>query len=237
MSEGFRVGVMTMHTRNVALSAGVALLLYGARSYFRNWGTTKEERRMRLPGDDLMRQPVLQTTEGAWIEQSAAGVWPWLVQMGQDRGGLYGHELLENSLGMRHQNADRIHPEWQHLEPGDVVRLAPKGWMGLSEGVALSVTEVIEEQAIVLHAAPPALPWETVWSLHLIPHWEDRCRLLVRTRVGLRHPGEVLVAELAGPITALMTRGMLRGIRRRAQHAPSLWSPASSAAKQEVRGS
>jgi hypothetical protein len=210
---------MTMYGGRVMLASGSALLLYGARRYFRNWGTAKDECVMRLPGDELMRQPVLQSTEGVSIELSVAEVWPWLVQMGQDRGGLYGYELLENSFGFQHRNADRIHPEWQQLEAGDVVRLAPRGWLGVREGVALTVAEVIEEQAIVLHVVPPGLPWETVWSFHLLPHWDDRCRLLVRTRVALRHPGEVLLAELAGPVIALMTRGMLLGIRRRAQHA------------------
>jgi hypothetical protein len=210
---------MTRRGRRVTLAAGAVLLLYGAQRYFRNWGTTKEECRMQLPGDELMKQPVRQSTEGVWIEQSAAEVWPWLVQMGQDRGGLHGYELLENSFGLQHRNADRIHPEWQQLESGDTVRLAPKGWLGLREGIALTVVDVIEEQAIVLHVAPPNLPWEAVWSFHLIPRWDDRCRLLVRTRVGLRHPGEVLLAELADPATALMTRGMLLGIRRRVETA------------------
>lgn len=210
---------MTMHGRQLTRAAGLALVLYAARQYFRNWGTTKDECRMQLPGDDLMGQPVLQTTEGVWIDLPAGEVWPWLVRMGQDRGGLYGAEQLENSFGLQHRNADRIHPEWQHLEVGDLVRFAPRGWLGVREGVTLTVADVIDGEAIVLHAVRPALPWETVWSFHLLPRWDDRCRLLVRTRVALRHPGEVLLAELAGPVTALMTRGMLRGIRQRAQHA------------------
>jgi hypothetical protein len=198
----------------------LALLLYGSRKYFRNWGTTKEESRARLPGDELMGQPVLQTTEAVWIERSATAVWPWLVQMGQDRGGLYGYELLENSVGLRHRNADRIHPEWQHLAAGDVMRLAPRGWLGFREGVTLAVAEVIDERAIVLRGVPPGVPWDTVWSFHLTRALDDRCRLLVRTRVGLRHPGEVFLTEIASPVNALMTRGMLRGIRRRAHDVP-----------------
>ncbi len=215
-----------MYRRQVTLAAAAVVLLYGARRYFRDWGTTKEECRMPLPGDELMRQPVLRSTEGVSIARSATDVWPWLVQMGQDRGGLYGYELLENSLGLQHRTADRVHFEWQQLEAGDVVRLAPRGWLGMSKGVALNVVEVIKEETIVLHLGPPALPWETVWSFHLIPHWDDQCRLLVRTRVALRHPGEVLLAELAGPVTALMTRGMLLGIRRSAEHAATSTSAA-----------
>lgn len=212
---------MGIHARRAALTAGAAMALYGTRRYFRNWGTTKEEWRMRLPGDELMRQPVLQTTEAVWIERSATAVWPWLVQMGQNRGGLYGHELLENSIGLHHRNANRIHPEWQRIAAGDVVRLSPQGWLGFQDGIALTVVEVLEEGAIVLHVAPPSLPWETVWSFHLLQRGDDRCRLIVRTRVGLRHPGEVFLAEMASPVTTLMTRGMLRGIRKRAHNAPN----------------
>ncbi|HUO40831.1 MAG TPA: SRPBCC family protein, partial [Mycobacterium sp.] len=144
-----------------------------------------------------------------------AAVWPWLVQIGQDRGGVYSFQALENLVGLRYRNADRIHPEWQRLAPGDVVRLVPKGWMGLRDGVVLPVAQVVPDQEIVLYGRRPDLPWDTVWSFHIVPHWRDRCRLLVRTRTRLRHPGEVLGLEAAGPVTALLTRGMLLGIKRR----------------------
>lgn len=208
---------MTLHRRQLVLAVGALVGLSAARRYFRDWGTTKEECRMRLPGDDLMSRPILQSTEGAWIEAPPSAVWPWLAQIGQDRGGLYSYQLLENSIGLHHHNADQVHHEWQHLSAGEVVRLSPRGWLGLSEGIALTVDEVVPDCHLVLQGEPPNLPWETVWSFHLIPHWQDRSRLLIRTRVSLRRPGALLLAELFGPVTALMTRGMLRGIRRRAE--------------------
>ena len=161
----------------------------------------------------------MQTTEGVWIDAPASAVWPWLVQMGQDRGGLYSYESLENLIGLQYRNADRIHPEWQQLAVGDVVRLVPRGWMGLRDGMALPVAQLIEGQSIVLRQQPPQVPFDGVWSFHVQPRWEDRCRLLVRSRSRMRLPGEVLGAELAGPVTALMTRGMLLGIKRRAEAA------------------
>lgn len=191
--------------------------LYAARRYYRNWGATKEECAMALPGDELVKAPMVQTTEAVSIDAPAAKVWPWLVQIGQDRGGLYSFEALENLFGLQFRNADRIHPEWQRLGVGDVVRLAPKGWMSLPGGVALRVVDTVPEQRIVLRATPPELPWDAVWSMHIVPHWEDRCRLIIRRRAGMRHPGEVLAVELAGPVTALLTRGMLIGIKRRAE--------------------
>lgn len=198
-----------------ARAAAVTAALYAARRFYRNWGATKEECQLALPGDELISEPVAQTTEAVWIDAPPAAVWPWLVQIGQDRGGVYSYQALENLIGLRYRNADRIHAEWQRLAPGDVVRLVPKGWMGLREGVVLPVAQVVPEKDIVLHGRPPDTPWDAVWSFHIVPHWQDRCRLLARTRTRLRYPGEVLSLEAAGPVIALLTRGMLLGIRRR----------------------
>jgi hypothetical protein len=199
--------------------AGAGLL--AARRYYRNWGTTKEECDTALPGDELVSQPAVQTTEGIWIDAPASAVWPWLVQMGQDRGGMYTYEKLENLVGLQHRNADRIHPEWQHLAVGDVIRLVPRGWMGLRNGIALPVVALVEGESIVLRLQPPDVPVDGVWSFHVVPHWEDRCRLLVRTRARMRVPGEALGAEAAGPVMSLLTRGMLQGIKRRAEESRS----------------
>ncbi|MCH9734788.1 MAG: SRPBCC family protein [Actinomycetia bacterium] len=202
-------------TKHMVRIAGAAAVLYAARRYYRNWGTTKEECTMSLPGDELIRRPAVQSTEGIWIDAPPAAVWPWIAQIGQDRAGLYGFETLENLIGLDYDNADRIHPEWQLLTPGDTVRLAPMGWMGLRDGITLEIAQVVDESTLVLRGTRPGFPWETVWSVHLIPRWQDRCRVLVRTRTRLRHPGEVLGVELAGPLIALVTRGLLLGIKRR----------------------
>lgn len=195
----------------------LAACLYAARRYYRNWGATKEESTMALPGDELVKAPAVQTTEAISIDAPADEIWPWLAQIGQDRGGLYSFEALENIFGLRFRNADRIHPEWQHLDVGDVVRRAPEGWMRLRDGVVLRVVDLVPNERIVLRPATRELPWDTVWSFHIVPHWEDRCRLIIRHRAAIRHQGGVVAAEFAGPVTALLTRGMLIGIKRRAQ--------------------
>jgi hypothetical protein len=215
--------------RRTTRAVAAAALLYAARRFYRNWGTTKEECRMYLPGDELVDAPVIQTTEGVWIDAPASAVWPWLVQVGQDRGGLYSYESLENLIGLRYHNADRIHPEWQRLAPGDLVRLTPKGWMGIREGIALSVVDVVAQQAIVLRATQSNHALDAVWSFHVIPHWEDRCRLLIRSRTRVRHPGDALALEFTGPAKALVTRGMLLGIKRRAESQSQATTPVAAA--------
>ena len=200
---------------NVVRVAGAITLLYAARRYYRNWGTTKDETKTTLPGDELVRRPSVQSTEGVWIDAPPAAIWPWLVQIGQDRGGVYTLDTVADLIGLDYENADRIHPEWQQLVAGDTIRIAPQGWMGLRHGLTLTVEQVIEESTLVLRGTPPGFPWETVWSFHLLPRWQDSCRFLIRTRTRLRHPGEVLGVELAGPVTSLVTRGLMLGIKRR----------------------
>jgi hypothetical protein len=42
------------------------------------------------------------------IDAPVEAVWPWLAQLGQDRGGFYGYEWLENLAGCRMRNAQFI---------------------------------------------------------------------------------------------------------------------------------
>src|SRR5262245_39372671 len=149
-------------TRKIARVALAAAVSYAARRDFRNRGNRKDRFRMRLLGDGLVGGPVIQTTEAVWINTSANSVWPWLIQMGQDRGGLYSYETLENLVGLGYHNADRIHPNWQSLVAGEEMRLVPKGWMGLREGVAMRVVEIVEEQSLVLGTMSPDQHWNTV---------------------------------------------------------------------------
>ena len=203
-------------TTNLLRLGGAIAVLYGARRFYRNWGTTKEESQMRLAGDGLLDGPVSQNTEAVWIDAPAPTVWQWLVQIGQNRGGLYTFEAVENLAGLQYRNADRIHPEWQDLAPGDNLRLVPRGWMGLRDGIALRVVDVVDHESIVLRTPAPEV-WDAVWSFHALPFGDDRCRLMVRIRTRLHNPGQVLADELAGPVKAFVTRGMLLGIKRRAQ--------------------
>lgn len=204
--------------------AGLAALTgaaYAALRYYRNWGTTKAECQMRLPGDELVGEPIVQATEAISIDAPPAAVWPWLLQIGQDRGGFYNHETLGRLTGLRFRNAERVHPEWQHLAVGDTVRAAPIGWLGYPDGVTYTVTRIVTEEHLVLRAGTSGPPWNAVWSFHLTPAGLDGTRLLVRLRHGLRHPGEVAAVEALRPAAALGIRAVLRGIRRRVEQAGS----------------
>lgn len=63
-------------------------------------------------------------------------MWPWLAQIGKDRGGFYSYSLLERAVGAHIHNANTIHPEWQDLRVGDTVWLARRYGEGARQVVA-----------------------------------------------------------------------------------------------------
>ena len=69
------------------------------------------------------------------IEAPPEQVWPWLVQMGWDRGGWYSWDRLDNA---GRPSATEVHPEWQDLAFGDYVKAwSPGGSMDAWQVVAL----------------------------------------------------------------------------------------------------
>lgn len=60
------------------------------------WGTVRGESQRRLPGDELIPKPNILMTHAVNIDAPANAVWPWLAQMGRERSGYYGLDLLAN---------------------------------------------------------------------------------------------------------------------------------------------
>jgi hypothetical protein len=208
----------------VAIGATGAAL--AARSAWRNWGATADERLMALPGDELVPEPASTTTQAVTVLAPPSEVWRWLVQIGQDRGGLYSYDWMDNLIGLRIHSADEVRDEWQHLAVGDRVRLIPPGWMGLADGYSLPVAHVEPERSIVLRQEPPEHPWNAIWSFTILPDpdWPDRCRLVSRSRdeqrPGLGAAMQRALTAAFDPITLVMTRRMLLGIKERAESEP-----------------
>ena len=196
------------------IAGGVGTALAASRRYYRDWGASKSECRAVLPGDELVADPADVVTRAVTIDAPAEQVWRWLVQIGQDRGGMYSYDWLENLVGLQIHSAQEIRPEWQQLAAGEQVRLVRRGWLGLRDGLALAVDRVEPGRVIVLRAEP----WQAVWSFHIHPLGAERCRLISRSRSPRPHGLERLAVELIDPITLLMTRKLLLGVKARAEH-------------------
>ena len=180
------------------------------RPWHLKWGATDEEIGKPLPGDELVSSSAIESTRAITVNAPVEEVWPWLAQIGQDRGGFYSYEWLENLAGCRMRNADRIHPEWQHREVGERVFLHP--------AFALKVAAFEPNRAIVLEG----------WGPFVVqPIDEKSTRVLLRSRVP--HGWGVLYYLLTLEIPHfIMERRMLLGIKERAERAEDTQTMAQS---------
>ena len=210
-----------MRIRTVALAAVTAAAAAQTVAWMNRWGATDEEVATVYPGDELIPDPAVQATMAVTVEAAPERIWPWLVQIGQDRGGMYSYDWLEQLIGLEITSAQEIRQEWQQLAPGDRVQLVPRNWGPLPNGYAFKVAQVDPPNALVLRQGPPEDPWDGVWSFLLRPAGPDRTRLVSRTRTAQdTGVGATLLrgaTTLGVPVTWLMTRKMLLTLKERAE--------------------
>jgi hypothetical protein len=216
---------------------------YGLRhpSLPRSRATASDQHR-RLPGDELVPHPNWQATRAETIRAPAAAVWPWLVQLGYGRGGYYGD--LPWWRGERGRgpaaSADRILPEFQRLDLGDVlldgsgcdathgawtVRVVEPGG-----SLVLFSSRTLDGREVDPRAEPkPRLFFDCSWAFVLVPTGEAVTRLLVRSRLRMVPGWALRGAEFLTLGDTVMQRAMLRGIRQWAEQAPHQHTAATGA--------
>jgi len=198
-----------------AIAGAAATCLVLARRWQVRWGATGQEAGESLPGDDLITRPDLSATRAITVGAPADQVWPWIAQLGQGRGGFYSYDFLENLAGCDIHSADQIVPEWQDVEVGDQIMLAPQ--------VALTVALLERGRSLVLRGGVPAgdtpPPYDFTWAFTLQEEPSGTTRLLVRERYAYTRPWARLLVEPVEAVSFVMSQKMLRGIRDRAERA------------------
>lgn len=191
----------------VAGAGALAAYVWAIRPWHLRWGATDEEVEGQLIGDEVAPSPKLKATHAITINAPATDVWPWLVQMGQTRGGFYSYTWLENLVGCHMRNADEIDPDWQELKVGDKVWLHPKA-------PPVEVHHIEPGQAIVLKG----------WGAFVLqPIDEKTTRLIIRSQgdynPDLKNPilNFFLWRVVFEPAHFIMERKMLLGIKARAE--------------------
>lgn len=198
-----------------AIAASI-LLSPMLRRWYSQWGVSAGEKDMLLPGDDLVPNPVLESNRAITIHAPAGDIWPWLVQLGQGRGGFYSYQRLENLAGCNIHNADQILPELQDLYVGDLVRLGPEGYP------AFEVAAIERDVALILRGdtpSPKGDPTTWIWIFYLNPLDGHTTRLILRTRLSYdpNLGNTVMWRIFTDPISFNMERKMLQGIKARAE--------------------
>ncbi len=178
-------------------------------SSLRNWGATRREIDAAMTGDEKVSNPNYMVTMAIEIDAGAQDIWPWLVQMGYHRGGLYSYDWLDRLFGyLDEPSAERLLPEHQELKVGDVIPIG--------RGAAFPVTAVKPLRYLVMSGREREFQWS--WELAIVRNNGGRARLISRNRARTATTLGARLFMLALDVAAfLMTRRMLIGVKRRAE--------------------
>jgi hypothetical protein len=190
----------------LAVSALLALAyIFAARPWIMRWGATDQELAMALPGDPEMPPGAVISTRAVTIHAPAAAVWPWVDQLGQERGGFYSYDWLENLFGASMHNANAIAQEWQGRQVGDRVSYMGDG----PPGTYAEVTQLEPGRMLTLAG----------WTFFLQPVDEETTRLIVR--YPFVRPTDLASGAfyygIFEPAHFVMESGMMMGIKQRAE--------------------
>jgi len=205
----------------VGILAGLGVLavivMVALLPWMDRWGATDSEVTASYSGDELVRSPRIIYTRAISINAAPEEIYPWIVQLGALKGGMYSYEWFEtNILRCELINADRIHEEWQDLKVGDKVKMCPEdNWGPPAYEVA-----IMEPDHVVVLGHKRSSPvdqengtWSDVWQFVLVPQDDGTTHLILRSR----DVKEGLIWDLFRPGEFIMVRGMLLGIKERAE--------------------
>jgi len=145
----------------------------------RTWGSTRDEILMTLPGDRPDRDPALEIQHAVTIDAPPSAVWPWLVQLGQDRAGFYSYDWLERAFGVDIRNVTEIRTEWQTRSHGEYVPATQPGYLAglFGDRPGWTITELDPGRAMVLEH----------WGAFVLrPTADGRTRFMIRTTISNR---------------------------------------------------
>jgi hypothetical protein len=185
------------------------LYWFPVRRWMARWGATTSDLTRVMAGDNLIVDPTYSGTMTVIVNAPPEHIWPWLVQMGYQRGGLYSYDWLDRLFGyLDRPSATRLLPEFQHLVVGDKIPLG--------RGPAWPVAATEPRRALVLDMRNMGgIDW--VWQFGLYPVDEQRTLLVSRSRVRARSVWAWLLTRAIEPAGFVMTRRMLLGLKQRAE--------------------
>lgn len=182
----------------------VILLAVLLTPWMDRWGTTPEERVQKFPGDVFLTNPARTANRGITINAPVQKIYPWILQIGADKSGMYSYAWLENLMGCKMAQDETIRPEWQNLATGDLMKMcagdfAPPPYI---------VAEVLPNQAVTFgHKTDES--WEETWQFVLLPQTDGTTRLITRTSTNMIGG----MWEVIRPISFFMERKMLLTIK------------------------
>jgi hypothetical protein len=192
-----------------AILALAVLYWWPIRRWMSRWGTTPSDLTRVMAGDALLVNPTYSGTMATIVNAAPEHIWPWLIQIGYQRGGLYSYDWLDRLFGfLDRPSATRVLPEFQNLAVGDEI---PVG-----QGPSWPVAALERNRALVLDMRNMG-GFEWVWQFGLYPIDEKRTQLVTRSCVRTKTVWAWLATHAIEPAGFIMTRRMLLGLKQRAE--------------------
>lgn len=188
-------------------------------------GATDEEVQRELPGDELVKDLKGWYHHAITINAAPADVWPWIIQLGQNKGGFYSYELLENVVGSKISNADNILPEFQDVVVGGKVTITPKAAPYIVATIEPFHVFVLQlrvnlqtQETIDINQLLPDKYQDSSWLFFLEEAAKGATRLTSRSRNDWNQSKtNTFFYGIFGVISQVMDIKMLKGIKKRAE--------------------
>jgi len=180
---------LTMRLLSIAAIMVILITVYSfvIRPLQLRWGANSEEVERTMPGDDLVAHPTFLATRAITIRGRPEQIWPWIAQMGFDRAGYYGYDLIEN-LGSKTgiHSEESIVPVLQHPKAGDV--------LPISTVAHLTFGEIKPDRYLIWQSE--VVPHDGAFTWALYPVDETHTRLVSRIRLRYHWASRALALDL-----------------------------------------
>jgi hypothetical protein len=209
-----------------AAALGLQTLAYRAlvRPRLLNWNASPQDVNRSWPGDELTPVPHSVATRAIEIEATPLEIWPWIAQIGQDRGGFYSYTWLENLFGAQISNTERLVPDYQKRKVGDTVWLAARKAYGGRARMVVAQLDAPHAMVLIYPDDAEVFIGEGrarygTWALVLDPIDEHHTRLVMRTRAGEFDSTARRLLDFAfwEPAHFIMEARMMRTIKKLAE--------------------
>lgn len=189
------------------------LLVLSSRLYtqavLQNIKPIQTEVKQELPGDDLVPRADMVLNRAFTVGASPEEVWPWMTQIGPDRGGWPLPRSVERFVPPKKRGLQSIDPSLPELAVGSVIA----DWGGKE---ATAEIAVLDPPRTLVYVSERVLKRGKVsysWAITLGPA-KSATRVQMRLRLGpIKH--KWLVGSVGGLIDELAIAGFAQGLNQR----------------------
>lgn len=186
-----------------------------------DWGAPKPIQEVELSGDRFTLGD--RHTRAILVHAKPEEIWPWICQLGQERGGFYSYTWLENIFLADMRNTYYIKTEWKNPRmEGDTIWLATKkhyngmGFQIVAESIPMrSLVMVSGEDFQRIQQGEIAVG---SWAIYLYPESVEGTWLIARSSGGNEGIGDRILRYLTFEVPHfIMEQKMLRKIKELAE--------------------